>query len=248
MALTLSSSYTAVAPNVTSSFLALGGVGAITYSVLPNGAGGTIDGSTGVYTAPSMASSSPKYTYDVIQAVDTTTPTPQVATTSILVGGVIPLFCDIIQREMNLSNDHIFEWNQKIFLPKDYDLYVIVSVMTCKPFGNTIYQLSGGTTTRQDVNMAAIFDIDILSRGPAARDQKEFVLMALNSTYSEQQQEANSFSIGRITKNFVNLSNIDGSAIPFRYKLSVQVQYTVSKIQSVPYFDTFTNPEISTNP
>jgi hypothetical protein len=97
--------------------------------------------------------------------------------------------------------------------------------------------------------MYAQLQLDIISRGPAARDQKELVILALNSTYSQTQQQANSFLIGTLPAGgqFKNLSNIDGAAIPYRFSIDVGMQYFVSKTTAVPYFNTFPTPEIYTN-
>ncbi len=92
--------------------------------------------------------------------------------------------------------------------------------------------------------------IDAISRGPAARDQRANILMALKSQYSEQQQEFNSFNIGSLPANgnFVNLSHIDGAAIPYRFQISINMQYFVKLIQSVDYYDIFNQPTVITNP
>lgn len=247
MALSLTQSATAVAPNITASFYAIGGSTPYMYSVRANGAGGTIDSSTGVYTAPATMSSDPSQASDVIQVRDAAGRT---ATASILVGNALILLCDILQSQLDLPSDHIYLWDQKIIQPTDSELYVAVSVPICKPFGNNrSYDGSGsGLEEEQTVNMMAQVDLDIISRGPAARDEKEFVLMALMSTYAEQQQEANSFYISRISNNFINLSNVDGAAIPYRYKISFRMQYSVTNKVPVSYYNVFQSPTVATNP
>ncbi len=90
--------------------------------------------------------------------------------------------------------------------------------------------------------------LDIISRGPAARDQKELVIAALNSNYSEQQQEKNAFYIGKISTGFANLSNIDGAAIPYRFHISCAFQYTVTVSQAIPYLDSFQTSVVDINP
>lgn len=230
-------------------FVASGGISPYSFAVLAGGAGGSINSSTGVYTAPPLPSSSPNGAYDVIQVTDSVAAT---GTAQILVAYPLGLVCDIIQTQMNLPNGRVYEWDQKIFQPTDYDLYVILSVMSCKPFGNVNAPFPGdGSQVNQFVSMYAKIDIDIISRGPAARDQKELVVLALNSIYSQQQQDAFAFYIGKlpITGGFINLSNVDGAAIPYRYKISYAIHYAASLNQAVPYYNNFTNPpEVDTNP
>jgi hypothetical protein len=156
---------------------------------------------------------------------------------------------------MSIPNDHIYLWDQKIFQPSDSNLYIAVGVHSCKVFGNNnspgiVMGDPDWSLQFQSVNMMATLDLDLISRGPAARDRKEEVIMALNSVYSERQQDSNSFSIGRIPAGarFQNLSLIDGAAIPYRFRISVNMQYTVTKTSAVDYFDDFEEEEITTNP
>jgi hypothetical protein len=249
MSLTLSQNYTAVggAANF-AQFVGEGGTAPYTYSIVGTGAGGTVGSSTGVYTAPVLPSSSPNGAFDTIQVTDATSAT---ATGQILVAYPIGLMCDIIQTGMGLDIGRVYEWNQKVFAPIDYGLYVVLTVQSCRPFGNSFTPLAtDGSMVLQWVSMYAHVDIDIISRGPAARDQKELVIMTLNSIYSQQQQQANGFYIGKlpIMGGFINLSNIDGAAIPYRYKISYALQYQQNLTSSVPYFDTFQTEQIITNP
>lgn len=248
MTLTLTQSLYAVGPRVTSSFLGLGGVGSLTYSVLAGGAGGTINSSTGVYTAPAAVPANQKLLKDTIKVVDSNL---DEATATILVGTPLLLLCEIIQREMNLINGRVYLWDQKIMQPTDSDLYVAVSVPSCRPFANNNRgePSGGGVDSAQYVNMQAMVDIDLISRGTAARDRKEDLILALNSNYCQNQQMANSFYIGKLPVNagMRNLSEIDGAAIPYRYKISVHMLYVHYKTSAVDYFDDFEN-EILTDP
>jgi hypothetical protein len=95
--------------------------------------------------------------------------------------------------------------------------------------------------------MYAVLDLDIISRGPDARDRKEEVVMAFNSTYAQQQQEINSFYIGKLPPGakFINLSEIDGAAIPYRYRISTVLQYTVTKTTPIQYYSSFSDSIIT---
>ncbi len=251
MTLTLSQSATATAVNLTVGFLGVGGTGPYTYAVLSGGAGGTINASTGVYTAPAaISSASPAQLYDTVQVTDSTTPTPLTATAQVLVGTPLLLVCDILQNQLALDSNHIYLWEQKIFEPTDHGLYVAVSVPSCRPFGNVNYYQSGsGLTSCQYVAMSARLDFDIISRGPDARDRKEQVLLALYSTYSLQQQDACSFSLGRLPPGvgFINLSGIDGAAIPYRYKISCNMTYAVQQQTAADYFNSFSTVQTNVN-
>jgi len=244
LALGLAQTATAVGTNAPASFLATGGTGPYTYAVLPGGPGGTIDPSTGAYRAPALVSSDPTMLYDTIQVTDSLAAT---ATAQILVGTPLLLLCEIIQQEMGLTPDRIKLWDQKLFQPTDSDLYIAVAMPSPRPFGNSRTQSSDGVTVTQSVNMYASVDIDIISRGPAARDRKEEVILALNSTYAQQQMNANSFNVGTLSTAFVNLNDLDGAAIPYRYRISVGMQYAVTKVKPTPYYDSNFTPTVYVN-
>jgi hypothetical protein len=247
VSLSLSQSLTAIKAGITASFQGLGGTEPYVYTILTSGAGGTIDPDTGIYTAPVIAQSNPRLAYDTIQVEDADLNT---ATARILVGTPLLLFCEIIQREMNLAEGRVFLWDQKKFQPTDSGLYVIVSELNPKPFASNVKPGSDGWSTAvQIVNMLSTLSLDIISRGPEARDRKEEIIMAFNSIYAQQQQEINSFYIGKIPPGarFSNLSIVDGAAIPYRFNISVNIQYFVTKTKSVPYFDTFEDAAVTTD-
>lgn len=236
MTLTMSQTFSAVGPNITSSFLASGGTGPYTYSVQPGGAGGVIDASTGVYTAPALVPANPSQLYDTIKAVDTLT---NMGSAQIFVGDPLLLFCEIIQNQMGLQNGRVYLWDQKVFQPSDAGLYVAVSVLVPRVYANikSHTPTSGGLNSNQSLNVAATLQIDIMSRDTSALTRKEEVLLALNSDYSEKQQNANSFYIGKIPPGaqFTNLSLVDGAAIPYRFVISLIMQYSYAKTQPVDY-------------
>lgn len=247
MAITISQSASATGPKGPASFGATGGVAPYVFSVVPNGAGGTIDPSSGLYTGPAVVNSDPNFAFDSIVVTDSLLAT---ATAKILVGTAFILLADIIQNQMNLANDQVWIWDQKINIPVDSRLYVALSMPICYPFasGNTSVSVDGGGLNQvQTVNMAATVDVDILSRGPQARDRKEEVILALSSVYAQQQQEANAFTVLKLSEKFLNLNTIDGAAIPYRYKISFQMQYAVTKIQPAQYFDTFSAAQVTLN-
>ncbi len=246
MSLVLNQTLTAIAVNLTSSFLASGGTTPYAYSVRQGGAGGSID-SDGIYTAPSVVSEDPSALYDTIQVRDHV---GAIKTARILIGTPLLLFCDILQKEMGLADGSVYLWDQKIMQPTDFGLYIAVQVLSAKPFSN-INTFDGSTNSSvQSINMYTTLQLDVISRGPAARDRKEEVVMALNSNYAQSQQEANSFYIGKLPPGaqFLNLSAVDGAAIPYRFNISIAMQYFVTKTKTVPYFDSFEAPVLTIAP
>lgn len=246
MTLSLFSYVSAIGPGLPASFVANGGTAPYIYSVVPGGAGGSINSSTGIYASPAVVPASVNQAYDIIMVTDALSNT---ATQKMLVGSPLKLFCNILQNQLGLADDHIYLWNQKLTEPKDYSLYIAVSVLMSKIFGNSNYFDPNTQQSIQSVNIMDTLQIDAISRGPSARDNRADIIMALKSNYAESQQELNSFRIGTLPANsrFINLSQIDGAAIPYRFQISVNMQYFQKKIQNVPYFSSFQKPQSLVN-
>ncbi len=238
-----------MSPGLTASFLASGGNPPYVYSLVSGGAGGSINSSTGIYTAPAVENADPALSVDTILVTDDDAET---ATLPMLITSPLGLVCDILQKELGLAPGRVYFWDQKKTEPNDSSLYVVVSVLSAKPFANTIrYDGSGADLDAvQSINMLATLSIDIKSRSNEALRRKEEVLMALASNYARSQQEKNSFFIGKLPPGgqFVNLSIADGPAIPYRFNISVNMQYFVRKLKAVPYFDNFAVPTVTTEP
>lgn len=168
----------------------------------------------------------------------------------IMVGTPIFLLADIIRREMGLTQDQVWLWDQKFNIPTDEKLYVAIRFLSAKPFGNSNRFLGSEEDGEavQSVNMNALMSIDIFSRSAIARDRKEEIILALQSDYAQRQQELNSFYVAKLSSGFVDLSQIDGPAIPYRFNITVNMQYFVKKRKSVPYFDTFEDVDVQTEP
>lgn len=242
MSLSLLQNATAMATNLTLPFEAINGTPPYVYSVVPGGAGGSINPSTGIYTSPDTTGA------DTIMVTDSLAAT---ATADITIGSALQLFCDVIKQGMGLDDDQIWLWDQKVKIPNDYRLYIAVETLSCRPFGNTPKFRGNEVDQLKDVqsaNFQATLSVDIFSRDTSARDRKEEVILALNSNYSQSQQELNSFRIFTISGRFVTLNEVDGAAIPYRFNISVNIQYFVYKTISIPFFDTFNEPQNNVDP
>ena len=241
MSLILLSNLSAMGTNLKTGLSAAGGMAPYVYSVVAGGAGGTVNPSTGVYTSPNVTGT------DLIQVTDAA----QVSVTApIAILSPLELFCEIIQNQLGLANGRVYLWDQKINQPTDLGLFIVVGVLNAKPFSSSFYADGSGSgfNEMQAVNVMANLSVDIMSRGNEAVTRKEEVVMALSSYYARSQMEANSFYIARLPNSFVDLSDLDGTSIPYRFNLSVNIQYSVRKTRAVPYYDTFATPSILTDP
>lgn len=241
MPLSLISNASAMATNITLPFAGIGGATPYVYSVVGGGAGGMINSSTGVYTSPNVTG------VDTILVTDASSNTAEL---DISVCAPIELVCDVIQNQMSLGVGQVYLYNQKLLIPTDSALYIAVGVLSCKPFGNNRSYVSGSGSSLQQVqstNFQATLSIDIMSRNTQALLRKEEVILALGSSYAESQMELNSFYIAPISSSFINLSEIDGAAIPYRFNISVNIQYLVQKTTATSDFTDFEQPILTTN-
>lgn len=150
---------------------------------------------------------------------------------------------DILKAEMGLTPNQVWIYSQKRKIPPATGLWVVIEFLTGRPYGSKSQFNSDTLQEEQSVNMSALFTIDIFSRNTEALDRKEEILMAMGSIYAQQLQEKFSFKIGRVPVTFNNLSQVEGTAILYRFQITFQVSYAVEKKKSADYYDTFTHTE-----
>lgn len=223
----------AIATSVPYAFSASGGVAPYTYTASV----GSIGISSGLYVSPNATGT------DIVTATDTLGAS---ASVQVAILSPLELLCDVLSRELELDSGRVFLWDQKVFKPVDDGLYIPVGIINLKPFSSINRFVDGESI--QAANFSAQVSIDVISRGMAAVTRKEEVMMALKSNYSEAQQNLNGFRIFPLTTGFTNLSHLDGSAIPYRFNLTVNIQYQVTKVKAVPYFENFEDPSLDIEP
>lgn len=237
--LTLIYNTLALAPLIKTPFAATGGVPPYVFAVQTGGIGGSINSVTGLYVAPAITG------VDTIVVTDATSAT---ATVKVAVLDPLRLVCEIIQNQLGLANGRVWIWDQKIMEPTDSAMYIPIQVMSTKVFGVSNKFDGVSESQVQSVNSRALLSIDIKSRSTEAYDRKEEVVMALSSQYAETQQESNSFSIFQVpSQELVNIGELDGAAIPYRFNITVAIQYSKVKTTGVAYYNQFQNPSILTN-
>lgn len=242
---------TALGPKLTASFLASGGTPPYAYSVAPGGAGGSIDAGTGIYTAPALVSDDPLKFYDTIIATDSA-PTPLTIHTKIEVGNSWMLMLEIIKRILKLDPQMIWFQNQKQFQPENASkgMWVVLMFPSINTFASGIHPAGSGDgwdQTEKWANFSGPVDIHLFSRDLSALNRKEEVVMALTGPYSRQQQISNSFYLARIPHNIVDISGVDGAAIPYHFVISVELQYAKSRLIASDYYDEVPTPELIFN-
>lgn len=248
MAIVVTQSATAVRSGFGATFGGLGGIEPYSYAIKAGGAGGLIDAVTGNYVAPGVSE------IEAAKAVDTIIVTDAIGATgsaTVVIGSPLFLLAEIIQVYMGLAPGRVYFWDQKIKQPKDNAVYVAVGVADSKVFGN-VSQYAPGDTGLNGTQFLAVCDtvsLDIISRGAGARDRKGDLLLALNSDYSQAQQSAYSFQIARLPSGrILNLSELDGGAIPYRFRVSVNLTYAYENTAAANYYSSLTGPAVAVDP
>jgi hypothetical protein len=259
MAMTLVGTKTALLPGLTASFAAAGGTAPYSYSVVQyqpgvTGAGGSIDPVSGLYTAPASMPLDPRNFYDQVVATDSSNP-PVTAKAFVMIGQPWMLVGEIILRVLGLPIDRLWFWKQKVQMPKDPGLFIAISIPHQKPFssgnfpsGQTTQNGPGADLVTKYSAVQATLDIHLYSRNLEALNRLPEVFMALAGPYSETQQETNGFYLAKLPHNAVDMSEVDGDAIPYHYVVTVEMMYTVTKQISPDYYSTVAAPTITTNP
>lgn len=210
----------------------VGGVAPYTFEILPNTinpAGGSIS-STGIYSA------SNKNGVDTIQVTDDLGET---ATFKVAVGSYMHVVGEIIRKYCGFSEDQVIVYNQKLTIPKDTRVYVAVREVYTNVLGKSSSTYSAGTVleNEQTLLLSSNIDVSVYTSSLQEFEKRHLVNMALSSVYSERQQELNGFKIGLNPTNIANAYNVDGSKIPYYSNLNYNVQYKITRVEDVPYFN-----------
>lgn len=220
---------------------AYGGTPPYQYSVKRNGAGGSVvpleDGSV-TYFAP-LELPSNGICVDQINVVDAEN---NKASTSIIVGDYITIFCDVIAHEMDLY-DRVFIASQKFEWPKDDKLFIVVDVATTRLIGNNVeYRTINSIYSEvKTINSCATFSINAYSRSLEALHRFPQILSAFSSAYGQEQQVRNGIRISTLPNGPLvnNLSELDGSSMLYRFHMNVSVFHNDQTIKAVDYFDSY---------
>lgn len=158
--------------------------------------------------------------------------------------GPIQYLRDILIEEMDLDDDRVLVYNQKINLPTDDGLFVVVEFKHAKPFSaRSSWTTDNPPQEVQEVNMQEFYTIGVFSRSLEALQRKHEVYMAFASQYSQQVQEEQSFKISRCLP-FQDLSPLEETALLYRFDIEVVVLAWYEKKKTLDYYDSYTGSAV----
>lgn len=158
----------------------------------------------------------------------------------------LKLVCDVLKNQMSLANDQIWIYNQKINIPKDSRLYVIVSRVSSQQYAAGKYHTLGvstSSTTHQHVQERV--RIDLLSANQDAVERSQEVIGALSSDYAEEIANANGLRFPRVPSSVLDTSAAEMTQMLYRTTIELSILRAYTQTKTVAFYDTF-ETEIST--
>lgn len=179
---------------------------------------------------------------------------PELVAPPVFTPRTINLLVGLIRDFIGLAIDQVVVYNQKWKIPNDNRLYVSIGILSETPYGTQKSQedrIKGEATISVEVlavNVQETFSINIFSRGQAAVDFKELVLLAFSSQAAQQLCEANSIKLGTLPVSFVDLSSVEGTARLNRFGLTINALSSRKTERIIQVFDQFQPTGLVINP
>lgn len=152
----------------------------------------------------------------------------------------LTLMCDVIKNQLSLASDQIWIYNQKINIPKDSRLYVIVSQVSAVQYAagkKHLFSPTVSSTTHQHTQET--IRIELLSSGTSAIDRAQEVVGALSSDYAEELANANGLRFARIPASVTDTSFLEVTQQLFRTTIEVKVLRAYTQTKTANYYDKF---------
>jgi hypothetical protein len=157
----------------------------------------------------------------------------------------------VIMQEMGLDEKHCVMGLENWPLPDDTGLYVSLTYGSETVVGNSNYSgtdSDGNFTEVQDCAMLHGIEVDVLSFGIAARLQKEEVVQALASQYSQNLQELYNMRIANTPTSFTAISEVEPAKQLNRFRLTVLVNAIHRRVVTAGFFDSIQPVKLTEQP
>lgn len=149
---------------------------------------------------------------------------------------------NIIDEEMNMPIGRVFAYNASQDLPKDKELFIVLSYMSRTPYSNSskyIYEAEG-LKENQSISLKEDIIISLISNNIDARERCYEVEMALRSQFSLQLQQKHHIHISQIGMAY-DASFLEATARLNRFDVRCTVFRSYTKIKDVDFYDKFPN-------
>jgi hypothetical protein len=148
------------------------------------------------------------------------------------------IVANIIEVYAELPEGRVFLANQNITMPKDGDIFVIVSTESVKRIAiNVNYDVEESQEKITSVIQTKL-NVNIYSRNDEAELQKEIIAQSIYSYFALSIAEKENVRIYR-QGDILDLSFLDGSGILKRFQFSIIVNSKKSKVTDIDVYDKF---------
>lgn len=160
---------------------------------------------------------------------------------------VLKTVCDILKEGMGLANDQIWIYNQKVDIPNDKRIYVVVSLKSETVIGNNIEAKTESGIYDEVIwsNVVSDVGIELFSYNVNALNRRYDVLSSMRSTYSVQKQEELNFNVGRRPIAFFDSSFMSPSAKLYSFYFMYRITHVENSAKPIDYFDDFSRADMS---
>ena len=160
---------------------------------------------------------------------------------------VLKTVCDILQVGMGLEKDQIWIYNQKVDIPNDKRIYVVVSLKSETVIGNNIEAKTESGIYDEVIwsNVVSDVGIELFSYNVNALNRRYDVLSSMRSVYSVQKQEELNFNIGRRPVAFFDSSFLAPSAKLYAFYFMYRITHVENSAKPIDYFDDFSRANMS---
>lgn len=155
------------------------------------------------------------------------------------------VFRDIIINYVDVDAENVWIQDQNNIIPADEDkLFISIGVVDALAMNNNreVIPTDDGMTEIQTTVMLENIQLDFFSRDNQARTKWQQAIMAMQSVYSQQQQELYNFKIARIPRSVANTSEVEGTSRLNRFSIVIPCHVWYRKevvISSTDYYDDF---------
>ncbi len=153
------------------------------------------------------------------------------------------IICDIISHELELEQGQIAIYNQNYQAPNTPGLYIIVGLQSSRIIATTKRYDGDSDHAKQSLVRSSTYWIEMTSQNTQALERQGEVVLAMDSYYSQHQQEVNAIQISRLP-DILDLSFIEGPSSLYRYRFSVALKSVEHVVKDVDTFSKFKNLEV----
>lgn len=151
----------------------------------------------------------------------------------------LTLVCDILKTELGLASDQIWIYNQKINIPKDSRLYVIVSQVSAVQYAAGKKHSFAPALAMTHQHVQETIRIELISSGTLAIDKAQDVIGAFSSDYAEEKGNQVGFRIARIPSSVTDTSFLEVTQQLFRTTIELKILRAYTQSKTAKYYDSF---------